>query len=133
MSIHKFQLAAAACGLLMAVATGAQAHHSVAAFDRTHPATLSGTVKDFRFTNPHTWIYLLVPDDHGGEHQWDLEGGTVNMAVRQGWTSKTLQPGMKVKLLIAPRKDGSDGGEWLRLLEIDGKPFGGAGPNSGRR
>jgi hypothetical protein len=65
----------------------------------------------------------MVPDGKGGESQWDLEGGSVNMVVRQGWTNKTLQPGMKVKLLIAPRKDGANGGEWLRLLEIDGQPF----------
>lgn len=124
MSSRKFKLAAAACGLLMAATvTGVQAHHSVAAFDRANPATLGGTVKEFKYTNPHTWIYLMVPDGNGGERQWDLEGGAVNMVVRQGWTNKTLTPGMKVKLLIAPRKDGKDGGEWLRLLEINGKPF----------
>jgi hypothetical protein len=100
-----------------------QGHHSVAAFDRANPATLGGTVKQFKYTNPHTWIYLMVPDGKGGERQWDLEGGAVNMVVRQGWTNKTLVPGMKVKLLIAPRKDGADGGEWLRLLEINGQAF----------
>jgi hypothetical protein len=104
-------------------AATAFAHHSVAAFDRANPATLSGTVKQFKYTNPHTWIYLMVPDGKGGESQWDLEGGAVNMVVRQGWTKNTVKPGMKVKLLIAPRKDGADGGEWLRLLEIDGKAF----------
>jgi Family of unknown function (DUF6152) len=108
----------------VALTTGAAvAHHSVAAFDRANPATLSGTVKLFKYTNPHTWIYLMVPDGKGGESQWDLEGGAVNMVVRQGWTKNTVKPGMKVKLLIAPRKDGADGGEWLRLLEIDGKAF----------
>jgi hypothetical protein len=108
----------------VALTTGAAvAHHSVAAFDRANPATLSGTVKQFKYTNPHTWIYLMVPDGKGGESQWDLEGGAVNMVVRQGWTRNTVKPGMKVKLLIAPRKDGADGGEWLRLLEIDGKAF----------
>jgi hypothetical protein len=115
---------AIAATLLAALIAGAAiAHHSVAAFDRANPATLSGTVKQFKYTNPHTWIYLMVPDGNGGERQWDLEGGAVNMVVRQGWTKHTVKPGVKVKLLIAPRKDGADGGEWLRLLEIDGKPF----------
>lgn len=104
----------------------ARAHHSTAAFDRDNPATLAGTVKEFKYTNPHTWIFLMVPDGKGGEEQWDLEGAAVNMVVRQGWTNKTLVPGMKVKLLIAPRKDGSSGGEWLRLLEVNGKPSSGA-------
>ncbi|HTP38725.1 MAG TPA: DUF6152 family protein [Steroidobacteraceae bacterium] len=117
-------------GTALVVAAGflagtAQAHHSVAAFDRDHPATLTGTVKSFTWTNPHTWLYLSVPDGKGGEQEWKLEGGAVNMLVRQGWTNKTMEAGMKVKLLIAPRRDGEYGaGEWLRLLEIDGKPFG---------
>lgn len=123
MNIYKLSIA-----LVMGLATSmsgssVSAHHSVAAFDRNNPATLGGTVKQMKWTNPHTWIYLMVPDGKGGEQQWDLEGGAVNMVVRQGWTNKTLQGGMKIKLLIAPRKDGNPGGEWLRLLEIDGKPF----------
>lgn len=123
MNIKKLKVAAAV--LMVAAMTGStvKAHHSVAAFDRNNPATLGGTVKEMKWTNPHTWIYLMVPDGNGGEQQWNLEGGAVNMVVRQGWSNKTLQPGMKVKLLIAPRKDGNPGGEWLRLLEIDGKVF----------
>ncbi|MGC3982601.1 MAG: DUF6152 family protein [Steroidobacteraceae bacterium] len=101
----------------------ATAHHSVAAFDRANPVALSGTVKEFKYTNPHTWIYLMVPDGKGGEQQWDLEGGSVNMVVRQGWTKDTLKQGMKVKLRIAPRKDGAPGGEWLSVIEVDGKPL----------
>jgi len=125
MNILKLKLFALAAGLAACVVGAqAQSHHSVAAFDRQNPATLTGTVREFKYTNPHTWIYLMVPDGKGGETQWDLEGGAVNMVVRQGWTSKTLLPGMKVKLLIAPRKDGTDGGEWLRLLEVNGQPFG---------
>lgn len=100
-----------------------QAHHSVAAFDRNNPVALTGTVKEFKYTNPHTWIYLMVPDGKGGEQEWDLEGGSVNMVVRQGWTKNTLKAGMKVKLRIAPRKDGQPGGEWLSVIEVDGKPL----------
>jgi hypothetical protein len=105
------------------LSSAALAHHSVAAFDRDNPITVAGTVKEFRWTNPHTWIHLAVPDGNGGEEDWGMEGGAVNMVVRQGWTTDTLKPGMKVKLLVAPRRDGKIGGEWLRLLEIDGKPF----------
>jgi len=102
----------------------AQAHHSVATFDREHPATLSGTVKEFVYANPHTWVYLTVPDGKGGMQEWALEGGSVNMIVREGWSTKTLQPGMQAKLLIALRKDGTPlKAEWLRLLEVDGKVF----------
>jgi hypothetical protein len=112
--------------LILAATLGgaaALAHHSVAALDRDNPITVAGTVKEFRWTNPHTWIHLAVPDGSGGEQDWGMEGGAVNMVVRQSWTTNTVKPGMKAKLLVAPRRDGKIGGEWLRLLEIDGKPF----------
>jgi hypothetical protein len=112
----------AVAGIAMAaLGASAYAHHSVAAFDRAHPTTLSGTVMHYKYTNPHTWLYLMVPDDKSGERQWALEGGTLSMARSQGWTRNAVKAGQKLKLLIAPRKDGADGGEWLQLLEIDGK------------
>jgi len=111
------------CALALCLTT-VQAHHSVAVFDREHPTTLSGTVREFKYTNPHTWIYLSVPDGKGGETEWFLEGSGVNTVMRQGWTKSTLLPGMKVKLLVALRRDGASGGaEWLRVLELNGVAF----------
>jgi hypothetical protein len=123
MNTRKWRCVIGGATLIALSDTTLLAHHSVAAFDRDHPTTLVGTVKEFKYTNPHTWISLMVPDGNGGEHRWDLEGGPVSMIVRQGWTSRTLVPGMKIKLSIAPRKDGADGGEWLKLLEVNGKAF----------
>lgn len=123
MNSRRSKLLALLSLLTALLSSAALAHHSVAAFDRDNPITVAGTVKEFRWTNPHTWIHLAVPDRNGGEEDWGMEGGAVNMVVRQGWTTDTLKPGMKVKLLVAPRRDGKIGGEWLRLLEIDGKPF----------
>lgn len=119
------RLLAAACVAMLAgtLGTTAQGHHSRASFDEEHLATLGGTVKEFRYTNPHSWILLMVPNGKGGEDLWELEGNTVNALVRQGWTSKTLEPGMRVKLLIAPRYDGQIGGSWKNLLEINGQRF----------
>ena len=49
--------------LLLVTSIGpAFAHHSPAAFDRTKKVTLVGTVKEFRWQNPHTWIEVEVPD-----------------------------------------------------------------------
>jgi hypothetical protein len=111
--------------LLAASITGSavQAHHSVAAYDYSKVMAVTGTVKEFKYTNPHSWIYVIVPDGNGGEQEWDLEGGSVNMLLRKGWTKDTIKPGMKVKLRVAPRKDGSIGGEWQAVIEVDGKPF----------
>lgn len=101
----------------------AAAHHAGVAYDHENQVTVSGVVKQFKWANPHTWIIVTVPDGNGGTDDWELEGTTVNTLVRAGWTIKTLQPGMKVKILISPRKDGSIGGEWNKVISIDGAPF----------
>ncbi|MGA3158021.1 MAG: DUF6152 family protein, partial [Steroidobacteraceae bacterium] len=73
-------------GIGLGVCGIAHAHHSAAMFDKTKELTLAGTVKEFRFTNPHTWIYLLVVDADGTDQVWELEGGSVSHLVRNGWT-----------------------------------------------
>jgi hypothetical protein len=112
--------------LALALAPRAAAHHSVAAYDRAHPVTITGTVQRFRFINPHVRISLSVPDGKGGEHAIELVGGTLAAVARDGMTPQTLHTGQKVTLLVAPRKYGSDAadnGEWQRVLEVDGRPF----------
>lgn len=99
------------------------AHHSDSRFDRSNPAALSGTVKEFKWGNPHSWIYLMVPTDTGGTEEWSLEGSAVNTLLRTGWTVNTLKPGQKVTILIAPMKEGGRGGAVLRLIDIDGVSF----------
>lgn len=84
----------------------AWSHHSAAMFDQNKRLSLSGTVKEWHFTNPHSWIYLAVPDDKGGEVIWKLEGGSVSHLARSGWTYKSLQVGDKIVAVVAPRLDG---------------------------
>ncbi|HTP38912.1 MAG TPA: DUF6152 family protein [Steroidobacteraceae bacterium] len=106
---------AAGAVFLVALAAPALAHHSAAAFDRTKSVSMTGTVQEFKWTNPHTWITLAVPDGKGGEQQWVLEGPPLNMMVRTGWNGKTLVNGDKVRLLVAPYKDGSRRGEFMAV------------------
>ena len=98
----------------------ASAHHSAAAFDREHPYTLRGTIKEFTWTNPHIWVSVLVPDGKGGMDEYQLEGpGTSGMA-HNGWNSKSLQPGDAAKFLVAPYKDGTKRGEFMAVWRGDG-------------
>jgi hypothetical protein len=113
--------AAIAAAALCLIAGGAGAHHSAAMFDRSRPITVSGTVKEFAWTNPHTWIYMKVPNDAAGEDEWALEGASVSVLARAGWRNTTLKPGDKIKVLVAPRKDGSHGGEFLSVTTAEGK------------
>lgn len=98
----------------------ASAHHSIAGFDRNNPIIVTGTLKQFVWANPHTWIYLVVPNDKGVMEEWKLEGISVAGMARSGWSKKMLTAGQKLRIRVAPRRDGENGGEWLDLMEIDG-------------
>lgn len=110
-------------GIALGISAPVLAHHSIAAFDRDNPVIVAGTVKQYRLTNPHAWIYVMVPNDKGGEDEWALEGTAAAGLLRSGYTKYTLKAGEKVRLLVAPRRDGTHGGEWQRVISVDGKPM----------
>ena len=108
-----------AAALLVAPAA-AQAHHSFAMFDHTRKLTLSGTVKDWQWVNPHTWLQLKVASPGGGEVEWRIEGRSPNVLSRRGWTRKVLSPGDKVIVVVYPLKSGEPGGAFARLTLANG-------------
>lgn len=99
------------------------AHHSFAMFDNQKDLTLEGTIKEFQWTNPHTWIQVMVKDAAGKEVEWSIEGGSPNSLSRNGWKRTSLKPGDKVVLVTHPLKDGSAGGS-LVTVSVDGVPIG---------
>jgi hypothetical protein len=62
-----------------------------------------------------------VPDGKGGSVDWKLEGGSVSILIRNGWTKDTIKPGDKVRLLISPRRDKAPGGEFFTVLDRNGQ------------
>lgn len=109
-------------GVALAVATpvAVEAHHSAAAFDRSKPISVTGTLKSFEWANPHTWITLVVPDGKGGSEDWRLEGPSVSILARNGWKKDSIATGDKLRLVVAPNRDGSKGGEFLVVKKTDG-------------
>jgi len=99
-----------ATGALALIAGPTLAHHSFAMYDRDNQVDLEGVVQEFRFVNPHTFIYLVVKQDDGSTVTWSLEGQSPSTLVRDGWTSKTLKPGDEIKMRIAPLRSGAPGG-----------------------
>jgi hypothetical protein len=111
--------------MAMAVAAmPAAAHHSTAMFDASKTVTVEGTVRQFLWTNPHSWIYLTVADANGQTAEWPIELGGPGGLLRQGWTAKTLTPGMKVKATVHPLREGKAGGQFVSLILPDGKQLG---------
>jgi Family of unknown function (DUF6152) len=92
------------CSLAMLSAVPAFAHHSMAGFDREKTVSLVGTVKQFKWANPHSWIEMEVPDGKGGVATWDVEMTSPAVLVRAGWKSSLLKPGDKVTVMAHPQQ-----------------------------
>ena len=107
------QRIAIAASLLAGGTTVAVAHHSFAAFDMSSQKDITGTVKKFDWTNPHTWVWVDVANDHGGVDTYGFEGMSPNFLERRGWSRETLKPGDKITVTFRPMKNGDKGGMWV--------------------
>ena len=98
--------------VIMAVCP-ALAHHSFAMFDQSKTVALQGTVKDFRWTNPHVFIQVLVKSESGVDEEWSIEMTSPEHLARAGWRPGTLKPGDEVTLNIHPLREDIKGGQYL--------------------
>ena len=132
-NVRKFAAAAFAYALALC-ASVAGAHHSAAQFDFAQRVTIEGVVKEFNVTNPHTWATVEISDDKRGTRVAEYEGHSASHFYRAGYTRDLVKPGDKIAILIAPRRDGEDGG-FIQAFTANGKTigFGGLSPETGRR
>jgi hypothetical protein len=100
------------------------AHHSFAMFDAENPIELVGTIREFKYTSPHSFIVLEVREN-GTVKTWSLEGVSPSALVREGWSSSTLKPGDEVRMTVSPLRSGAPGGAWeiLKTKHKDGSPI----------
>ncbi|MBV9504876.1 MAG: hypothetical protein JO323_07710 [Acidobacteriia bacterium] len=112
-----------ACTFLfgMWASNSAFAHHSMAGFDRNKTVTLVGTVKYFKWANPHSWIEMEVPNSKGGVEVWDIEMTSPAVLIRAGWKSTFLKPGDKVTVAAHPLQTGDPGGTFVSVILPDGR------------
>ncbi len=111
-------------GIGLALLAGpASAHHSGAMFDRTRSVDIKGVIKSFGWNNPHASIEIDVKGA-GGLEQWNIEGGSPSVMVKQGWRKTSLKPGDAVTLSIHPMRDGSKGGDLVGGVLADGSKVG---------
>jgi hypothetical protein len=99
----------------------ALAHHSMAGFERSKTLTLNGTVKEFKWANPHSWIEMEVPNDKGGSDTWNVEMTAPGILARAGWKSTYLKPGDKVSVVVRPMINGEPGGLFVSVTLADGR------------
>ncbi|WP_309089514.1 DUF6152 family protein [Phenylobacterium sp.] len=115
--MHKSVLALA---IPLLVSTPAAAHHSASGYDKERPVELTGVVKQFRWVNPHSFLYLEVPGKGGAKTVWEIEGPSVMMLARNGWKNTSIKPGERIRVLIAPAKGGRPAGSFMRVFRPDG-------------
>jgi hypothetical protein len=111
--------------LMLMLGAGADAHHSAAMFDDSHRMALTGTVREFQWSNPHCYVQLLVKPAKGPVQEWSLEMGAPTYLYNLGWRPSTLKAGEQVTVKIAPLRKGGSGGLLLELTKADGRHFGG--------
>lgn len=115
----------AACAVAAAVGVGmgaSSAHHFMAEFDREHPIELTGTVSEWQWVNPHTWLIIDVKGTDGETVEWALEGVAPANWKGRGIQKGIFSAGQVVSVMVEPRKDGRPEGGLSGIMTIDGKP-----------
>ena len=106
------------------LAPPALAHHTHAMFDFDKRVERVGTVKAFKWTNPHSWLHVLAADEKGAMIEYTLELGAPAALVSRGWKPTTVATGDKVTVRFFPTRDGGPGGSLMTIVLPDGKTLG---------
>ena len=123
MKSHVIAVLLVASGLLVGTQT-LVAHHAGTMFS-DDVKEIVGTVKEFQFTNPHSWIQVMVEMKPGvAPQEWSVEWGSPNQLGRRGIRPSTFKPGAKVTMRIRPMRDGSPAGGFVAAKFADGTTVG---------
>ena len=120
MNLKALSLAGVAVSLF---ALPAFAHHSFAMFDHNETTALSGTVTEYEWINPHSWVHVAIMDESGQAANWTFETGSTGQLAQSGWTPDTVKIGDHIDVDFHPLKDGSYGGQLLKITFPDGRWF----------
>jgi hypothetical protein len=122
----KFKLATSAVliACLVAVCGPAWAHHGNSAYDEAHWITISGTVTEFVWANPHCQIFLDVKDNKGAAVNWAIESQSPGIMRRNNWTRTSVKAGDQITITLAPAKNGApvgfSGNQMGKVVFADG-------------
>ena len=99
------------------------AHHSHAMFDHTTTVTITGTIGDVLYRNPHMFIWVDVEDENGDLQRWSVEMSNIQNMIRRGIGGRTLQAGETVIVTMNPLNNGNLGGNYVSIIDSDGKEY----------
>ena len=110
-------------GLAAMLAAPAFAHHSAVMFDDQKEVTVTGTVKEFQYTNPHSWLLVDVKDKSGKVTTWGFEAEGPSTLQRAGIRPSEFPVGTKLTITGRPMKDGRPAAIWEYAVRADGKKY----------
>ena len=120
---HLKQTGVLAAVMALAVASPALSHHSHAMFDHSKEMTITGTVTEFVFRNPHVFLYIDARNEKGETQNYWVEMSNLPNMIRRGIGQSTFKPGDKVTVHVHPLKDGRPGGSYVTITDAAGKSY----------
>ena len=109
-----------------------EAHHSGVMFDDQKEVTFEGVVKEFQYTNPHSWLLVDVTGKDGVVTTWGFEAEGPTTLIRNGVRPADFRFGTRLKITGHPMKDGRPAALWMKAVKEDGKEFYPGGRPAGR-
>lgn len=108
---------------LLASCGTATAHHSFALYNANEHVTVEGTVLQYTWSQPHIWIDVMVPQSNGEAVRWGMESQSPSILSRRGWRYDSIEKGDYVIVILRAMKDGTPGGQVLKVTLSDGRVF----------
>jgi hypothetical protein len=109
--------------MALAVVSPALSHHSHAMFDHTRDVSVTGTVTEFVYRNPHVFLYVDVKSENGEMVHYWIEMSNIPNMIRRGIGQATFKPGDTVTAKVHPLRDGRPGGNYVTIVAADGKIY----------
>lgn len=112
---------AIAAALSFLLAGALSAHHGTSTYDMNVESSLTGTVKQWTFNNPHSWLWLTIPAAKGPAEEWSIESAPPSYLSARGWSAATLKAGETVTVLVSPLKGEARRGILLEVKRSNGE------------
>ncbi len=109
-----------------------EAHHSAVMFENQKEVTFEGVVKEFQFTNPHSWLLVDVTNKDGSVTTWGFEAEGPTTLIRNKVRPADFRFGTKLTITGHPMKDGRPAALWVKAVRADGMEFYPGGRRAGR-
>jgi len=111
-------------GFVLLISTPLAAHHGTGGtYDMEKPITLSGTITEFKFVNPHVLIFFDVTGKNGQVVNWLAAGPSVINWTRAGWNRNSVKARDKIVVTLFPARSGKPEGVVNKVVAGNGKEW----------